>query len=76
MLEQVHAEVADQDEQERVRHLYALGQHPDEGRREHEPRATRDEITKRRQPFLVHRGHEQGAREIGGRRGGRKGQVC
>ena len=76
VLEQVHAEVADQDDQERVRHLHALRQHPDEGRRQHEPRAARDEKTKRRQAFLMRRGDEQSAREIGGGRGGREGQVC
>ncbi len=71
-----HAEVADEHDQERVRHLHALGQHPDEGRREHEPRPARDEIAQRRQAFLMRGGDEQSTREIGGRRGGRKGQVC
>jgi hypothetical protein len=76
VLEQVHAEVTDQDDQERVRHLHALRQHPDEGGREHEPRPARDEITQRRQAFLMRRGDEQSAREIRGRRDGREGQVC
>ena len=76
VLEEVHAEVADQDEEERVRDLRAFGQHAHERGRQHEPGAARDEIAQRRQPLLVHGGHEQGAREIGDRRGGHEGQVC
>jgi hypothetical protein len=76
VLEQVHAEVPDQDDQKRVRHLHTLRQHPDEGRREHEPSPARYEKAQRHQAFLMRRGDEKSAREIRGCRGGREGQVC
>jgi len=76
VLEEVHAEVADQDEEERVRHLRALRQHPHERRRQHEPRPAGDEIAERRQAFLVRGRHEQRPREIRGGRDSHERPLC
>ena len=76
VLEEVDAEVADEDEEERVRDVGALGEHPDERRREHEPGAGRDEVSERGEPLAVGGHHERGAREIGRRRDGGEGQIC
>ena len=76
MLEEVDAEVADEDEEERVRDVGALGEHPDERRRQHEPGAGGDEVPERREPLAVGGHHEHGAREIGRRREGGERQVC
>ncbi len=76
VLEEVNAEVADEDEEEGVRDVSALGQHPDECRREHEAGPGGDEVPERCLPSPVGGHDEHGAREIGGRRDRREGQVC
>src|SRR2546428_6288565 len=43
----VNAEVTDEDEEEGVRDVSALGQHPDERRREHEAGTGGDEVPER-----------------------------
>ncbi len=76
MLEEVDAEVADEDEEERVRHVRALGQHAHEGRGEHEPRAAGHEVAERRASAAVRLRDDHGTGEISGRRDGREGQLC
>jgi len=76
VLEQVHAEVADENEEECVRHLRALGQHAHERGREHETCAAGDKISQRRQALLMHGRHEERAGEIGGCRSSHEGKIC
>ena len=75
VLEEVDAEVADEHEEERVRHVRALRQHPDECGGEHEARAGGDEVAERGPPAPVRGDDEQRAGDVRGG-GGRERQVC
>ena len=76
VLEQVHAEVAEQHEQERVGHLGGLRQHPHEGGRQHEAGARGHEVPEGRLTPLVRGRHEHGSRHVGDGGDGGESQVC
>ena len=76
VLEEVDAEVAEQHEQERVRHVRAFRQHPHEGRSQHEPRAPRDEVPEAGVAVLMGPGDDGGPGDVRGGGHGRERQVC
>jgi len=68
VLEQVDAEVPHQDEQERVWRVRALGQHPDEGRRQHEAGPSSDEVAQGSLPAAVRSHDHERSGDVGRRR--------
>src|SRR5712691_2006051 len=76
VLEQVDAEVPEQDEDERVGHVDALGQHADERGGQHEARASGHEVTERDAGRAVRLRHHERAGEIRSRRDGRERELC
>ena len=76
VLEEVHTEVAEEDEQIGVGDVGRLRQHPHERGGQHEPGPTRHEVAQGGVAVLVGGGHDDRTGHVGGCRYGGKGQVC